>query len=148
LPFSNEPSGVGYKPCERTLFVSDDDNDRIYVDRSGPDGVHGTADDSVTSFSTSAFGANDPEGVEYDAGRARLNYWIVDRQTDHGTDPLRERRQALRSLRVAGRRAAVRAASLGPDARTRARAAGDGVRRRPRGDATRRRHLRAGAGTT
>jgi hypothetical protein len=66
LPFSHEPSGVGYNPANGTLFVSDDDSDRIYVDRPGADGVHGTADDSVTSFSTSAFGSNDPEGVEYD----------------------------------------------------------------------------------
>jgi Ca2+-binding RTX toxin-like protein len=64
--FSNEPSGVGFDPLSRTLFVSDDDRDRVYVDRPGPDGVHGTADDSVTSFSTSAFGSTDPEGVEYD----------------------------------------------------------------------------------
>jgi hypothetical protein len=66
LDFSREPSGVGYDPATQTLFVSDDDRDRIYVDRPGPDGVHGTPDDSVTSFSTSAFGSTDPEGVEYD----------------------------------------------------------------------------------
>lgn len=64
--FSKEPSGLGYNPANGTLFVSDDDRDRIYVDRPGPDGLHGTTDDSVTSFSTSAFGSHDPEGVEYD----------------------------------------------------------------------------------
>jgi hypothetical protein len=70
--FSNEPSGVGFDPLSRTLFVSDDDRDRVYVDRPGPDGVHGTADDSVTSFSTSLFGSTDPEDVEYDPASGHL----------------------------------------------------------------------------
>jgi hemolysin type calcium-binding protein len=64
--FSNEPSGVGYDRATHTLFIADDDRNRVYVDRPGPDGVHGGADDAVTSFSTSAFGAFDPEGVEHD----------------------------------------------------------------------------------
>jgi hypothetical protein len=64
--FSREPSGIGYNPANQTLFVADDDRDRIYLDRPGPDGIHGTADDSVTSFSTSAFGSTDSEDVEYD----------------------------------------------------------------------------------
>ena len=40
--------------------------------RPGPDGVHGTADDAVSNFSTSAFGSTDPEGVEYDPATGRL----------------------------------------------------------------------------
>ncbi|HYF12331.1 MAG TPA: Ig-like domain-containing protein, partial [Actinomycetota bacterium] len=70
--FSREPSGIGYNPANRTLFVSDDDRDRIYIDRPGTDGVHGTADDSVTSFSTSLFGSTDPEDVEYDPASGHL----------------------------------------------------------------------------
>jgi Ca2+-binding RTX toxin-like protein len=70
--FSNEPSGLGYRPADRTLFVSDDDRDRVYLDRPGADGVHGTADDSVSSFSTSAFGSLDSEGVEYDPQSGHL----------------------------------------------------------------------------
>jgi len=64
--FSREPSGLGYDAAKHILFVSDDDRDRIYLDRPGADGVHGTADDSVTSFSTVAFGSTDAEDVEYD----------------------------------------------------------------------------------
>ncbi len=73
---SQEPTGIGYKASDGTLFVSDDDRDRIYIDRPGTDGVHGTADDSVTSFSTTAFGSGDAEGVKYDASTGHL--WICD----------------------------------------------------------------------
>ncbi len=72
VAFSNEPSGLGFNAANQTLFVSDDDRDRIYLDRPGPDGLHGTADDAVTSFSTSAFGSTDPEGVEYDPQSGHL----------------------------------------------------------------------------
>ena len=37
-----------------------------------PAGVHGTADDVVTRFSTSAFGSADPEDVEYDPATGHL----------------------------------------------------------------------------
>jgi Bacterial Ig domain len=67
-----EPSGVGYNPANQTLFTSNDDRDRIYASRPGADGVHGTADDSVTSFSTATFGSTDPEGVEYDPASGHL----------------------------------------------------------------------------
>jgi hypothetical protein len=70
--FSNEPSGVGYNAANQTLFISDDDRDRIYLDRPGADGVHGTSDDSVTSFSTTTFGSTDAEGVEYDPASGHL----------------------------------------------------------------------------
>jgi len=67
LAFSKEPTDLGYNPATATLYVSDDDKDKVYVVRSGPDGTHGTADDVVSKFSTSAFGSTDPEGVVYDA---------------------------------------------------------------------------------
>ncbi|HEV3408046.1 MAG TPA: Ig-like domain-containing protein [Gaiellaceae bacterium] len=67
-----EPSGVGYNPANQTLFTSDDDRDRIYMARPGADGVHGTSDDSVTSFSTTTFGSTDAEGVEYDPASGHL----------------------------------------------------------------------------
>jgi hypothetical protein len=70
--FSREPSGVGFNPANQTLFVSDDDRDRIYLDRPGADGIHGTSDDSVTSFSTTTFGSTDAEGVEYDVESGHL----------------------------------------------------------------------------
>lgn len=70
--FSKEPAGLGYDPATRTLYVSDDDGDRVVVDRPGPDGVHGTRDDVTTRLLTSSFGSGDPEGVEYDAGNGHL----------------------------------------------------------------------------
>jgi DNA-binding beta-propeller fold protein YncE len=62
---SNEPTGVAYKASNNRLFFSDDSNPRIYEVATGPDNVHGTSDDVVTSFATGPFGSNDPEGITY-----------------------------------------------------------------------------------
>jgi hypothetical protein len=70
--FSNEPVGLGFNPATNTLFVSDDQKDRIFLNQSGPDGRHGTSDDTRTSISTSAFGSLDPEGIEYDTSSGHL----------------------------------------------------------------------------
>lgn len=70
--YSAEPTGVGLRASDRTLFASDDDRDRIYIVKPGADGKHGTADDTVTSFSTATFGSTDPEGVEYDEATGHL----------------------------------------------------------------------------
>ena len=67
-----EPAGLGYNPADETLYVSDDDADRVSMIRPGPDGVHGTADDAVTHLGTAAFGSLDPEGVEYDTATGHL----------------------------------------------------------------------------
>jgi len=72
LAYSQEPSGLGYNPSDGTLYVADDDKDRIYRVQPGPDGVHGTADDAVSNFRTSVFGSGDPEGVEYDPATGRV----------------------------------------------------------------------------
>ena len=73
LPFANkEPSGIGFNQGDGTLYASNDDKDRISRVRPGPDGVHGTADDAVSHFSTAAFGSTDPEGVEYDPATGRV----------------------------------------------------------------------------
>jgi hypothetical protein len=69
---NEEPSGIGFNPHTGALFASSDDKDRISVVRPGPNGVHGTADDTVSNFSTSAFGSTDPEGVEYDPDSHRV----------------------------------------------------------------------------
>jgi hypothetical protein len=70
--FSNEPVGLGFNPATDTLFVSDDQKDRVFLNQSGPDGRHGTSDDTRTSISTSAFGSLDPEGIEYDTSSGHL----------------------------------------------------------------------------
>jgi DNA-binding beta-propeller fold protein YncE len=73
LPFgSKEPTGLALDTSNGTLYVSDDDKDRVSVMRAGQDGVHGTADDIVSRFSTSAFDSTDPEDVAYDKSRRHL----------------------------------------------------------------------------
>jgi Bacterial Ig domain len=72
VAWSQEPSGLGLNPANNTLFVSDDDRDKVFIDRPGADGRHGTADDSVTSLSTSTFGSSDAEDVEYDTESGHL----------------------------------------------------------------------------
>ena len=64
--FSKEPTGLGYRPSDRTLFVSDDSGNRLmFMVKPGGDGRYGTADDNVTSFTTRPF-SEDPEDVAYD----------------------------------------------------------------------------------
>ena len=82
--FSNEPTGVGYDPVSRHLFISDDSRKEIFHLVAGPDNRFGTPDDSVTSFDTDLFGSTDPEGVAFGGGRlyiadgANREVFIVD----------------------------------------------------------------------
>ncbi len=64
--YSKEPTGLGYDPASNTLFVSDDDKKRIFMDKPGADGRFGTADDVVTSIDLSVYGVNDAEDPEFD----------------------------------------------------------------------------------
>jgi hypothetical protein len=66
LPWSEEPTGVGYNASTRSLFVSDDDQDRIYRVEPGADDRYGTGDDTRTHFSTAGIGNGDPEDVAVD----------------------------------------------------------------------------------
>jgi hypothetical protein len=60
LGFSHEPTGVTYNTVTGTVFVSDDDDLMVYeLDAS-------TLVDVLSSFSTSAFGSVDPEGIGFD----------------------------------------------------------------------------------
>jgi uncharacterized protein YjiK len=72
LPWSYEPTDVAYNPTNGYLFYSNDSKKMITEVNPGPDGVHGTGDDSMTSFLTSAFNSMDPEGVAYDPGSGDL----------------------------------------------------------------------------
>ncbi|MGY1781882.1 PKD domain-containing protein [Geodermatophilus sp. SYSU D01036] len=72
VAYSNEPTGVGFRPASslpERLFVTDDDQARVFeVDRGG-DGRYGTADDSQTSSSVSFLDLgprNDAEDVAVD----------------------------------------------------------------------------------
>ncbi|MGZ8161096.1 MAG: Ig-like domain-containing protein, partial [Methylobacter sp.] len=63
--WSNEPVGCSFNPHNGHLFISDDDQRLVFEINPGSDGELFTADDSRTSFSTSVFGNNDPEGLAY-----------------------------------------------------------------------------------
>lgn len=70
--FSNEPTGVAFNPGNRHRFYADDDQKRVFEVGPGPDGLSGTADDIISSFSTRAFDCHDPEGIAYDVWQGRL----------------------------------------------------------------------------
>jgi uncharacterized protein YjiK len=70
--FTIEPTGVAFDRNNRHLFISDDDRRRVFDVDPGADGTYGTSDDSHTSFSTTTFGATDPEGIAYDRFDHRL----------------------------------------------------------------------------
>jgi Bacterial Ig domain len=72
LPWSHEPTGLGYDPATATLYISDDDLHKLFIDRPGADGRHGTADDLVSNFSVSAFGSMDSEDDVYDVTSGHL----------------------------------------------------------------------------
>ena len=71
VPFTNEPTGLGFDPGTNTLFISSDDNHRIYFLRPGPDGRWGSADDILTSISTTTYGT-DTEDPEFDPSTGHL----------------------------------------------------------------------------
>ncbi|TDO33938.1 PKD domain-containing protein [Kribbella sp. VKM Ac-2527] len=63
--YTKEPAGVGYNPGNGHIFVSDDDQFRVYEVVPGPDARYGTSDDTRTSINTAAFQSQDPEEMEY-----------------------------------------------------------------------------------
>jgi hypothetical protein len=70
--FSREPSDLGINPANGTLFVSDDDRDRVFIVSPGADGDYGTTDDSVSNIRMAPLGSTDPEGVVYDPATGHL----------------------------------------------------------------------------
>lgn len=70
--YSNEPTGVGFNPSNDHIFISDDNAKDIFEVDPSTDGLHGTSDDVVTSFSTTAFNSQDPEGVTFDTVSGHL----------------------------------------------------------------------------
>jgi PKD repeat protein len=63
--YTKEAAGVGHNPANGHIFVSDDDQFRVYEVVAGPDNRYGTTDDTRTFINTAAFGSTDPEDVEY-----------------------------------------------------------------------------------
>lgn len=72
VPFTNEPTGLGFDAGTETLFVSTDVGNKIWVDRPGTDGRFGTSDDVRTSIDTRAYGLTDTEDPEFDPSTGHL----------------------------------------------------------------------------
>ena len=70
--YSREPTGVGYDPVGKRVFISDDDKEKVFEVTAGPDSRFGTSDDSISSISTLAFGDDDAEDVAYDTANRSL----------------------------------------------------------------------------
>jgi hypothetical protein len=70
LRFTREPTGVAFDPGRN--FFTDDDAHKAFQVGLGSDNVFGTTDTATASFSTSAFGSGDPEGITYDHAGDRL----------------------------------------------------------------------------
>jgi len=66
--FTTEPVGVAVNPANGAVFISDDNADRVFEMRLGPDGKLCTSDDTRTSINTRAFDDIDPEGVAFGQG--------------------------------------------------------------------------------
>src|SRR6266511_3736386 len=69
---TNEPTGVAWNPTNGHFYVSDDDDQRVYDVNPGGDGNLGTADDTLSYFSTIGTGNGDPEGITYDTWHDRV----------------------------------------------------------------------------
>jgi hypothetical protein len=72
LAYTREPTGLGYDHATRTLFISSDDNGRIYVIKRGADNRFGTSDDLVSSIDVAALGVTDAEDPEFDPASGHL----------------------------------------------------------------------------
>jgi SdiA-regulated len=68
--FTHEPVGVAFDPGGR-IFICDDDQNQVFEIPLGPNGRFDSTDPR-SSFSTTAFGSADPEGVTYDRIGNRL----------------------------------------------------------------------------
>jgi sugar lactone lactonase YvrE len=75
VPFSVEPTGLGSDAATNTLFISDDDKNRIFVVRPGGDGRFGTGDDQVSSINVSTYGSGDAEDPAFDPTTGHL-FWV------------------------------------------------------------------------
>lgn len=78
MRYTKEPSGVAYNPSNGRLYIADDDNDRIFEVRQGPDKRFGTLDDAFSKIDISVFGDSDTEDVAVDTSTDEL--LLVDAQ--------------------------------------------------------------------
>jgi len=74
VAYTPEPSGMTIDSATQTFYFSDDDQDRVWVVRAGPDGLVNTADDLRRSFSVLNF-CIDAENLAFDHATGTL--WIA-----------------------------------------------------------------------
>jgi uncharacterized protein YjiK len=79
--FSTDPEGVAYNTDTGELFIADGVGREVYRVSPGPNGVFDGVDDVVSNFDVEVLGAQDPEGIAYDADRGTL--LIADRGPDN-----------------------------------------------------------------
>lgn len=74
LAASPEPEDIAWHDRSHTLYVVDDDRDRVYRVRAGGDARIGTADDRWKAIlRTRSFGSRDPEGLAWrERGRSLI----------------------------------------------------------------------------
>src|SRR5437016_3148742 len=69
--FTDEPTGVTINPANGHFFFTDDDAEKVFEVDLGGDGQYGTADDTITHFSTPPLNPSagiDPEGMAFAHG--------------------------------------------------------------------------------
>ena len=80
-PYSNEPTDVATGRRSKVLFISDDNQNKVFIVKRGTDRTLGTADDRVTSFSGDPFHAGDPQGLAFVKG----DLFIANGHDNHNT---------------------------------------------------------------
>ena len=72
-PTAMDPEDVAWDGQGDALYVTDDDQDKVFRFSPGADGKPGTRDDSIsTALSMHTFGVHDPEGLAYRASDRSL----------------------------------------------------------------------------
>jgi len=80
-----DPEGITYNPALNVLHIAAGFEDQVFTVDPGANGLFdgipaSGGDDVVTSFSTSAFGVDDPEGIVYDSDFGHL--YVVGKPAD------------------------------------------------------------------
>ncbi len=69
---NDDPEGVEYDPVTNSIWTTDGVDAEVFRVQAGGDGRFGTGDDVRSHFDVGRYGAEDPEGIAYDAVRDTL----------------------------------------------------------------------------
>jgi hypothetical protein len=70
--YTKEPTGLGFDPATRTMYISSDSGNKVFIVKPGPDGRFGTPDDQRATDLVSALGPSDVEDVAYDTNNGHM----------------------------------------------------------------------------